>query len=234
MPKPKPSSSPIISAKCSGRKNLALDQYGWPPVVHSIFAIPWSGWLVVAMLLFSLLIFWRRPVLGFAGIWFFLLLSPSSSIVPVVTEVSAEHRMYLPMAGLIALFIIGGWNLIRQIPSAKWIALALLLAILLPLSIRTITRNNQYQDPTALWLDNIAQYPANPRAHGDFGDSLADHATSFPAGSPESQFFYAQAAREYRKTLEMNPYFLTVIGPWPPPWKNPATSPPPRQFSPAA
>ena len=35
---------------------------------------------------------------GFPGAWFFLILAPTSSVLPIVTEVAAEHRMYLPLA----------------------------------------------------------------------------------------------------------------------------------------
>jgi len=34
----------------------------------------------------------RRPILGFFGAWFFVLLAPSSSVVPLVTANEAEHR----------------------------------------------------------------------------------------------------------------------------------------------
>ena len=44
----------------------------------------------------------RRHPAAFLGAWFFLILAPSSSVLPIVTEVAAEHRMYLPLAAVIA------------------------------------------------------------------------------------------------------------------------------------
>src|SRR5687768_6643657 len=48
---------------------------------------------------------WRRPILGFCGLWFFLILAPSSSVVPLVSQTVSEHRMYLPLAAALALFV---------------------------------------------------------------------------------------------------------------------------------
>ncbi|MEO6246922.1 MAG: hypothetical protein ABIQ12_15960, partial [Opitutaceae bacterium] len=48
----------------------------------------------------------RRPALGFLGAWFLLLLAPSSSFIPVVTQTMAEHRVYLPLAALVVAVIL--------------------------------------------------------------------------------------------------------------------------------
>ena len=49
----------------------------------------------------------RRPAVGFLGVAFFAILAPSSSVVPVATQVMAEHRMYLPLAPVVVLAVIG-------------------------------------------------------------------------------------------------------------------------------
>ena len=48
-----------------------------------------------------------RSWLGFLGAWFFAILAPSSSVIPIATEVAAEHRMYLPLAAVVALVVVG-------------------------------------------------------------------------------------------------------------------------------
>ena len=48
----------------------------------------------------------RWPALGFLGAVFFITLSPTSSVVPISTEVGAERRMYLPLAALIVVVVI--------------------------------------------------------------------------------------------------------------------------------
>ena len=44
-----------------------------------------------------------RPAaaVGFLGGWFFATLAPSSSVLPLATEIAAERRMYLPLAALV-------------------------------------------------------------------------------------------------------------------------------------
>ena len=51
----------------------------------------------------------RRPWIGFLGSTFFLILLPSSSVVPIITQVMAEHRMYLPLAAVVSLAVLIGW-----------------------------------------------------------------------------------------------------------------------------
>ena len=57
----------------------------------------------------------RRAPAAFAIAWCFLILAPTSSVLPIVTEVAAEHRMYLPLAGVIALAVIGLFELARRL-----------------------------------------------------------------------------------------------------------------------
>jgi tetratricopeptide (TPR) repeat protein len=45
----------------------------------------------------------RMRPLGFVGAWFFVILAPSSSIIPIRTEIGAERRIYLASAAVIAL-----------------------------------------------------------------------------------------------------------------------------------
>ena len=53
--------------------------------------------------------------LGFLGAWFFMILAPSSSVVPIVTEMAAERRIYLPLAAVIVLVLLGVETLRRTI-----------------------------------------------------------------------------------------------------------------------
>ena len=40
----------------------------------------------------------RWPKWGFLGAWFFLILAPTSSVLPIL-DLAFEHRMYLPLGG---------------------------------------------------------------------------------------------------------------------------------------
>jgi hypothetical protein len=48
----------------------------------------------------------RWPLAGFLGVWFFVTLAPTSSFVPIATEVGAERRMYLPLLAVVALAVV--------------------------------------------------------------------------------------------------------------------------------
>ena len=52
---------------------------------------------------------WRWPKVGFLGAWFFAILAPTSSVVPVATQTVAEHRMYLPLAAVLTGLVVGGY-----------------------------------------------------------------------------------------------------------------------------
>src|SRR5204862_459256 len=56
----------------------------------------------------------KYPTLGFLGAWFFAILAPTSSIIPI-RDAAFEHRMYLPLAAIAALVVFGGFLLWRQL-----------------------------------------------------------------------------------------------------------------------
>ena len=83
----------------------------WPhPLVFHYAWLPAGSWLEVlpqilllaTLGLGTLWAFIRRQPVAFFGVWFFLILAPSSSILPIASEVAAEHRMYLPLAAVIS------------------------------------------------------------------------------------------------------------------------------------
>ena len=77
---------------------LCLD-YGWPVARTAGEIVP--GAIVVGGLLAATV--WalvRRPMWGFLGAWFFLMLAPTSSILPI-EDLAFEHRMYLPLAAVV-------------------------------------------------------------------------------------------------------------------------------------
>ena len=88
-------------------------------------------------------------MLGFLGAWVFITLSPTSSFVPIATEVGAERRMYLPMAALAVLFVVAvRWLIVRGTSverRARWrIAGAVIGLACVLLGVRTVTRNSEY------------------------------------------------------------------------------------------
>jgi Flp pilus assembly protein TadD len=125
----------------------------------------------------TLVALWRRPALGFCGLWFFLILAPTSSVVPITTQTGAEHRMYLPLAGLIGLGVVGVYALLRrtwqEAPGRLRAGCVLVLAVeVTALGARAMARNEEYRSEVSIWQTVVDRWPINPRAHYNLGDAL--------------------------------------------------------------
>jgi Tfp pilus assembly protein PilF len=151
---------------------LVLD-YEWPPVQGLSEVLPYAIPLLIAAILSAWGVVKRHP-LGFVGAWCFLILAPSSSVLPIVTEVAAEHRMYLPLAALLAAVAAGGWLAVRRVDGTArtWTPPAIALVVVAVAAVVACTtltraRNVQYQDEEGLWKDTITKRPENSRALGN-------------------------------------------------------------------
>lgn len=119
--------------------------------------------LLLAATIYALI---KRPAWGFVGAWFFLILGPSSSFIPLLSQARAEHRMYLPLAALVVLAVIGLTRVLGRTAPVGWGALALVLGLV------TYTRNHDYRSGVATWTDTVQKRPQNPRAHYNLGIEL--------------------------------------------------------------
>lgn len=149
---------------------LVLD-YEWP-VATQWWEIVLPGTVIVGMLAATVVGVMRRRAWSMAGVWFFGVLAVSSSVVPIVI-VASEHRMYLPSAAVITMFVVGGDAVIsraRSIPSqAKPL---IVTGVVLALGGVTIVRNRDYYSAIGIWKDVISKRPENPRAHCNLGAAL--------------------------------------------------------------
>lgn len=111
---------------------------------------------------------WRRLPWGVAGFWFFAILAPSSSVVPVLTQTVAEHRMYLPLAAVVAIFVF---------VARKWFGRRMfyMFAVLFfVLSGLTVRRNADYGTRISIWADTVEKCPGNWRARNNLALALAE------------------------------------------------------------
>ena len=107
--------------------------------------------------------------LGFLGAWFFLILAPSSSVVPIKTEIAAERRIYLASAAVFVLVAIGVERLARRYTkgaSVERIAFGIAAAVLVAVS---AMRGLTYRSHETLFRDVIAKAPDNPRGYDGVG-----------------------------------------------------------------
>ncbi|MHC4984346.1 MAG: tetratricopeptide repeat protein [Planctomycetota bacterium] len=136
--------------------------------------------LVIGLLAGTVWAMWRRPRLGFVGAFFFAVLAPTSSFVPVQTQVAAEHRMYLALAAVVVLGVAGCWWLWPrwapargdgETPRAVSIAaaVAVLAIVAAALGVRTALRNEDYRSAMTLWEGVLKHRPDNHAAFNALG-----------------------------------------------------------------
>jgi Tfp pilus assembly protein PilF len=159
---------------------LVLD-YG-TDVVQQISAVAPQAVILTLLVAGTLVMLRYRPTLGFLGAWFFAILAPSSSVVPLVTQTIAEHRMYLPLAAVITLGVLGLYALIGQRSVVAFFAIAVGLVVL------TVQRNEDYRNAVAIWSDTVAKCPHNARAHTNLANELLQ------TGQPEKAMEQSEEA----------------------------------------
>lgn len=198
---------------------LVLD-YG-AGVVTDWREVWWPGITVLALVAATFWALVRRPAAGFVAFTAFSILAPSSSFVPLITQTIAEHRMYLPLAGVLILvtgFFASRWP--------RW-AIPAVFSCALIAGWATHVRNQDYRSGLAIWADTVEKWPDNPRARLSHGTALSDVkrvdaaieqfkvALRLKPDYPEAEFNlanalaakeeFADAARHYTRTVELRP-----------------------------
>lgn len=157
---------------------LCLD-YGWPVARNAVQILP-PTFVIGSLVLTSLWALIRRPMIGFLGVSFFVILAPTSSFMPI-KDLAFEHRMYLPLVCVILIVVLLIDAAFRHWFTAEWMTheasrnVRFLIACI-PVGLlcwMTIERNRDYLSGTRLWEKVIAVAPGNPRAHYNLGASLA-------------------------------------------------------------
>ncbi|MBU0718071.1 MAG: tetratricopeptide repeat protein, partial [Planctomycetes bacterium] len=134
--------------------------------------------------------------------WFFGILAPTSSFIPI-RDPLFEHRMYLPLAAVIVLAVVGARAVLRRILRDRarrtTISVGLVIVIVTALGIRTVRRNADYRSPITIWNDVIDQHPNNSRAHYSLGYLLT------------MQGRHEEAVPELRTALAIRPDYQEAI-----------------------
>jgi tetratricopeptide (TPR) repeat protein len=212
--------------------SLCLD-YAWPAATTWRQIVPPS--IVMAILLAATgRALWRRSWMGLAGAWFFVILAPTSSVVPI-KDLMFEHRMYLPLAAVLALTVVALRTVLHElcvrarlsVLTRRIIATVLLLNAAASLVCGTVRRNVNYADELTMWKDVVAKRPNNARAYVAAGNALAardriDEAVEVTREATSIDPDYAdghcalgivlirqgkpdEAINAYRETLRLNP-----------------------------
>lgn len=156
---------------------LCLD-YAWP-FVTSWRQVVLPGALLVGLGLLTLGAAVKRRPVAFAGLWFFIILAPTSSVVPV-PDAAFEHRMYLPLAGVLTVGVLGGYGLLRRCIRSghglRRIGMTAWLVLMVCGAVMTHVRNRAYRSGLTLWQDVVAVRPDNHRARLNVTSALLSQA----------------------------------------------------------
>ncbi len=180
-----------------------LHQVLWPtrlsidinfPIAQSIGDIWPFGLIIVTLLIVGIYALCNKSkklvALGVGLAWFFVLLAPTSSFVPIITEIAAERRMYLPLLPI----LIGLAWLVGKCPGRQ-VILFLLAGVL---AIGNATHLQIYRSELTLYEDAIAKFPTNHRARRNLASWYFTHGE------------FEQAVENYRAVLEQSPQSFSV------------------------
>jgi tetratricopeptide (TPR) repeat protein len=164
---------------------------------------------VIAALATATLVALRyKPAAGFLGAIAFLTLAPTSSIVPIATEVGAERRMYLPLAALVVLVVcaafLGGRAAVPRIArrlttapdamasvASRWLAFGAVAVVVVMLVAGTLIRNAEYHSAEVLARTSVERKP-HGRAYYALGNAL------FQEGKREEAIsYFRRSARDF-------------------------------------
>lgn len=181
--------------------------YGWPIETRWLVGIGLPALAVLGLLAASVVAVLRGWRSGFLGIAFFLILAPTSSVVPF-QDLCFEHRMYLPLACVLIAGVLAADAILRRLPppTARLGGMAVLLAAALVLGGLTVARNRVYRSAVAMWTDVIQKTrhhrAANNlgRALNNLGDQLLD------AGR------FEEGVEVLREAVKLNPDMAQIHG----------------------
>ncbi len=201
-------------------------EHGYPLVARTLCvrnAIAALG--VIGLVATSILARRRLPLLSFGIALFLLGLSVESSVIPLDTLV--EHRLYLPMLGIVLVCLEG----LRRVLGSK-LKVVTIAVVALPLALLTWRRNELWTRPVDFFEDALDTYPENPRLWVFLADTLQERGElarakaaleralalqpRFPvamvdlARVEEKDGRYVEAEALYRRTLSVVPDFAAA------------------------
>lgn len=142
---------------------LSVDYSDWP------IAAAWRPVDVASFALIASLVacgagafFTRAPRVGWLSFVCVAVLAPTSTVIPLSRELLAERRMYLPLAALMALGVLGVHRAAR---GRMAVVGAFAVAATVALSSLTVRRNLDFQTCQTLFSHELIAHPQSGRLH---------------------------------------------------------------------
>lgn len=160
------------------------------PIVHGFFNVPTmsSASVLLAVLFYGIRMFKKDRLIAFCIFWFFITTAVETGIVCFVKlGVMYDHWMYLAIAGLAVVLVIGSFSLFRGGAPA---VLVLAIAIF---GFLTFERNKVWQNCTTIWKEVIHYAPKKAFPYNNIGVLYSD------------QGRYPEAVEAFHKGLQVEP-----------------------------
>jgi tetratricopeptide (TPR) repeat protein len=189
---------------------LKLAIWPWPLLVHYEFPYlntigeSWPYVAAVGLLgATTLVLLYCNTAIGFLATFVAAILSPTL-VIPIVTEMAAERRMYLPLAAIVAAFVVGGYSLVKnwsqslrpaQQLAVRRTAIVMAISLIAICCLVSAKRAAVYKNPLDVWSDVLRVQPLNHVAHENMGyhlqsinraDDALNHYREAARISPES------------------------------------------------
>jgi len=138
---------------------------------HGVLDVLPHAIVVLALLAVTVMGLVRNRPWAILGVWFFLILAPTSSIMPSNRQTFSEHRMYLPLAAVSVVAVLALFALLRRQTRLTVLIGILWIAILCTI---TIDRNRDYRSDLALYANVVTNYPKNAFGQFVYATALLD------------------------------------------------------------
>ena len=169
--------------------------YPYPRAIPPL-TVAGAGLVLVAITVWVLNQWQRRPYLAGGWLWYWLILLPVSGLVQVGAQAYADRYTYVPLTGIFIILVWGANEVLswllkpRGREQTAWMASGLLI---LACALGARQQLRFWQDSGSLFRRAIAVTAGNSFAHYNLGQHLYFH------GSPE------EAAAEYREAIRIDP-----------------------------
>ena len=139
----------------------------------------------------------RFPLATYGYFVYLLLMSPTSSILPIQDTI-AERRLYFSMFGLLLILV----DVLSRLKVDRRTLAAACLIVALAAAGATRARAAVWADPVSLWEDTVRKSPNKRRAHFQL------------AYAYDQQTRYGDAIEEYRKAAALGPLSPDLLVDW--------------------
>lgn len=142
-----------------GAYDFAIVKELGPAIVPGVF--------VLALLAATIACWRRRLHWGWLGALFFLVLAPTSTVLPIVTEVAAERRVYLPMLAVIVPVVVGSRALLLRFAGGVARAAGIGIATIAVLTLGLLSRQHHahYASEAVFWQDAFDKRDPDSRSN---------------------------------------------------------------------